>query len=318
MTIGSKINTNFPIPGVDQSSKGFRDNFSIIKQELEDIQSKNIQLVGSLISDPVQIGNSQSDIIIPVVVNLANVQASGSNTSVQYNLNNSITGSQIYYNNGKVGINTNSPVAELTVIGNIIVSSTTQTTSMQLGSNLNILTSNVSTNVNINNTTAISINNSNLFVGIGTSPVAVLDVWSNTNDIAIIRGSKNNSDNAIRFTTDQTNSSIGLALEQQAANKVGGIRIDQLGNVSIHVNENTGADLSNSSRVINILPNYNVGIGSMSPTNKLDVEGNVHISGVLTVGSTPIITGSRASGGALSNLLAALSSMGLIINNTTT
>ena len=34
----SNVNPNFPVPGIDQSSKGFRDNFSIIKEEIETLQ----------------------------------------------------------------------------------------------------------------------------------------------------------------------------------------------------------------------------------------------------------------------------------------
>lgn len=124
MVVSSKINPNFPIPGIDQSSRGFRDNFATIKEEIENIQAKNIQLIGSLMSDPIQVGSTASDIVIPVVVNLANVQAAGSNLSVQYNFNNLITGSEMYYNAGKVGINTNSPLVELDVQGNASVSGT--------------------------------------------------------------------------------------------------------------------------------------------------------------------------------------------------
>ena len=75
MTVGSKVNPNFPIPGIDQSSRGFRDNFSTIKQELENLQAKRIQLAGSVISDPIEIGNGNQDVIIPVNVNLTNIQA---------------------------------------------------------------------------------------------------------------------------------------------------------------------------------------------------------------------------------------------------
>lgn len=126
MTVGSNINPNFPIPGVDQSSRGFRDNFSIIKQEIENLQSKNIQIVGAMVSDPIEIGNSQSDIVIHV--DAGNIQASGSNLSVQYNLNSVMTGSQMYYNNGRVGINTSTPSQPLHVYGNIQVSNTTVAT----------------------------------------------------------------------------------------------------------------------------------------------------------------------------------------------
>lgn len=73
----SRVNPNFPIPGVDQSSRGFRDNFAITKQELENIQDKQIQLTGDVISIPITIGNDNSDIIIPTRINLSNLAISG-------------------------------------------------------------------------------------------------------------------------------------------------------------------------------------------------------------------------------------------------
>lgn len=52
MVAQSRVNPNFPLPGVDQSSKGFRDNFSVIKSEIEALQGKRIQLVGDVTSSP--------------------------------------------------------------------------------------------------------------------------------------------------------------------------------------------------------------------------------------------------------------------------
>ena len=318
MAVESKINVNFPIPGIDQSSRGFRDNFAIIKNEIEDIQSKKIQLIGSLISDPIEIGSTASDIVIPVNVNLTNVQAAGSNLSVQYNLNNVISGSQIYYNNGKVGINTNIPAYELDVIGNLRVTSSAPETTFIFGSNLSISTKQVFTNVKVDNSNFIVINNANATLGVGTVPVVTCDIFSSTfNNPLIVRSTKDNSDNGIRLTTDQSNATMSVILEQRNANKVGGLRIDQNGNISIHVNESMDANLSNASRVINILPNNNVGIGSMAPTAQLDVQGNAKVSGTLTVGSVPSISGSRGGNAALANLLTALAAIGLIVDNTT-
>lgn len=57
MAVNSRVNPNFPLPGLDQPSKGFRDNFTIIKQEIEAIQGKQIQLVGDVTSAPVQLGD---------------------------------------------------------------------------------------------------------------------------------------------------------------------------------------------------------------------------------------------------------------------
>lgn len=76
MTTGSRVNPNFPIPGIDQSSRGFRDKFAIIEREIEQIQGKHIQLTGVLVSDPMEIGNGTGDVVIQVNVSRANVQAS--------------------------------------------------------------------------------------------------------------------------------------------------------------------------------------------------------------------------------------------------
>jgi len=288
MTVGSKVNPNYPIPGIDQSSRGFRDNFATIKTEIENLQSKNIQLVGSLLSEPVQIGNGVGDIIIPVEVSLTNIQAAGSNLSVQYNFNNLISGSQIYYNNGSVGIGTNVPKQTLDVIGSIRVVSPFSNTYMRLGSNLTINASFATTTFSTNHANALVILNSTRAVGIGSAPQSTFDIWSNTNDMTIIHALLDNQDNTARITTGGLNNTLGLAFEQTNTNRVGGMRMDQNGNISLHAGEDAFANLSNTSRVINILPNHNVGIGSTDPQNTLDVAGNASVSGTLTAGNIVI------------------------------
>ena len=318
MTIGSRVNPNFPIPGIDQSSRGFRDNFAIIKREIEQIQGKHIQLTGALVSDPVEIGNGTGDVVIPVNVNLANVQAAGGNLSVQYNFNNRITGSEMYYDSGKVGIGTNRPEHELVVIGNVRIQSASPVTVFELGANVRVNASAAWTTVAVDNSNLIIIDNTTGNVGIATStPMARIDVQSTDGQVARFGSTANNSDNGVRFTTDQVNSTMGLVMEQRSANQVGGLRLDQNGNLSLHVGESMDANLSNASRVINILPNNNVGIGSMAPRNQLDVQGNAYVSGSLSVGTTPTISGSRGANAALASLLTALQAMGLIVDNTT-
>ena len=67
MVAYSQVNPNFPIPGIDQSSRGFRDNFSAIKTELENIQGKTITLVGD-VSGNALIDSGGLDIIIETTV----------------------------------------------------------------------------------------------------------------------------------------------------------------------------------------------------------------------------------------------------------
>jgi hypothetical protein len=64
MAVISKVNPNFPAPGIDQSSKGFRDNFTIIKTEIEALQGKTIQLAGAITSTPVMLDSGTSGITI--------------------------------------------------------------------------------------------------------------------------------------------------------------------------------------------------------------------------------------------------------------
>ena len=131
MTVGSRINPNFPIPGIDQSSRGFRDNFGITKQEIENLQGKRIQLSGSLISSPVQIGNGNADVVIPVTVDLSAVPAAPPAHSLQYNNGGHLGGSNVFYNSGNVGVNTSTPNHPLDIIGstgvtgNIYISNST-------------------------------------------------------------------------------------------------------------------------------------------------------------------------------------------------
>ena len=100
----SRVNPNFPIPGIDQSSRGFRDNFSTIKTEIESLQSKHITLTGAIQGNAlVDSGN------IDIVLNTTNISAMGSNLAVQYNLNGMLMGgSSFAFNpiNGFVGIGT--------------------------------------------------------------------------------------------------------------------------------------------------------------------------------------------------------------------
>lgn len=67
MAVISRVNPNFPVPGIDQSSKGFRDNFATIKTEIENLQAKEILLTGDVIAGPILLDSGTSPVIIPTV-----------------------------------------------------------------------------------------------------------------------------------------------------------------------------------------------------------------------------------------------------------
>jgi hypothetical protein len=64
MPVISKVNPNFPLPGIDQSTKGFRDNFAITKTEIENLQSKTIQLVGAITSTATILDSGTAPVVI--------------------------------------------------------------------------------------------------------------------------------------------------------------------------------------------------------------------------------------------------------------
>jgi len=74
MTVGSNVNPNYPIPGISQSGKGFRDNFSTIKQEIENLQGKTIQLTGDATSSATLIDSGSNSVVIGVTVAGKNTQ----------------------------------------------------------------------------------------------------------------------------------------------------------------------------------------------------------------------------------------------------
>ena len=67
MAVLSRVNPNYPIPGIDQSSKGFRDNFATIKGEIENLQGKTITLVGAITGGPVMIDSGPDPITLVTV-----------------------------------------------------------------------------------------------------------------------------------------------------------------------------------------------------------------------------------------------------------
>lgn len=91
MAVTSRVNPNFPLPGVDQSSKGFRDNFTIIKSEIEALQGKRIQLVGDVSGGPTILDSGTGIVVIPTqgkihVQNFTVADLSGGSLTVTHDL----------------------------------------------------------------------------------------------------------------------------------------------------------------------------------------------------------------------------------------
>ena len=306
MAVVSRINPNFPIPGIDQSSKGFRDNFSTIKSEIEALQGKSIVLTGDVQTTAALIDSGSGDIVIDCTVAVANIAAGGSNLSVQYNIDGVLTGNSNFVyqpSNGNLAIGTNQVnEVKLNVNGTakfkerVII----ETKPSDLVTNpgltirggapnwglLDISTNNSSVNFNsvsavgysfkIDDGNVAHISNQGLFVGVGTTSwqaSRMLDVKSYEPDIALFQGLEDFVDHGIRLTTDQDYSSIGVILEHRVANAVGGIRIDNQGNVSIHSGESMNAQLSTASARLLVTPIGQVGIGTNFPRAQLDVNG---------------------------------------------
>lgn len=100
MSVNSRVNPNFPLPGLDQSSKGFRDNFNIIKQEIEALQTKQIQITGDVQGGPVQLGSGNS--VVQIVTQTKIYRRSFQSTDVlageiiiTHNLGNKIVIAQV-------------------------------------------------------------------------------------------------------------------------------------------------------------------------------------------------------------------------------
>lgn len=139
----------------------------------------------------------------------------------------------------------------------------------------------------------------NLVCGIGTAGVSIgmgttaptrqLDVASAGSDIARFYGSQNYSDNGVRITTDQSNSTAGVILEQRFADSVGGLRIDQSGNISIHAGASMDSQLSTATARLTILPLGMTGLGTTNPQNNLHVVGGIRTTGYSDFDPTPTV-----------------------------
>lgn len=292
MVAVSRVNPNFPIPGIDQSSRGFRDNFSTIKSELEAIQGKSVVLTGDVTGSAL-IDSGGSDIVLTCSVATGNIVAGGGNLSIQYNYQGITSGHPNFVydpNQGYVGIGTSQPLVLLDIYGDATVRSNLIVTNNNVGFgemefsaayqavriNSNSNGNNYPILLELDGQVVANISGDGMAIGYGVGfAQCSLDVYTDTADIAHLYTSSNDSDNGVRLITDQSNASMGLMLDHVYANSMGGIRIDNTGKISIHAGESSGAQLSSSSAKITVLTTGRVGIGISTPENNLHVAGGV-------------------------------------------
>jgi len=315
MAVGSNVNPNYPIPGIDQSSKGFRDNFSTIKTEIENLQAKNIVLQGDATGNAI-IDSGTGAVVINTVVAVANAAAGGINYSVQYNAQGVIKGdSNVLYdydtntlivdvafpdtgysldaNSTKIhnllAIQGDDAPAVLSITGGDAtyptVSLSSETNSGVGQANLNIANADTVTadtlNIQFNAVNAAQFNANGMAVGAvyqaaAGGPSGYLEVYADGQpDIANFYTTYPNSDNGVRLQTADANSTVGVVLQQTNADAVAGIRIGQTGNLTLHTGLNNGADLDDSSTVVLVDQSGRMGVGINRPEFRLDIDGGL-------------------------------------------
>jgi len=300
MAVGSNVNPNYPIPGIDQSSKGFRDNFSAIKVEIENLQGKNIVLQGDATGNAI-IDGGTGDVVINTVVSVANIAAASPDRAVQFNnagtldgslyltwdaLDTLVVGSQtpdVYYwaDLGETKVHNELLIQGSTISSTLTIAALDPNTPLMLiaaGTN----SANISVDPGVltfSNDGGITAQLSSQGLSIGDSAPAAsnrLEIYESVqSNIALIQSTLDSSDNTVRLETVPSNSTIGIALQQTAADAVVGIRVGQTGNFTIHTGLNNGAWLSDSSQVVTVDPSGQMGIGITSPQFRLDVDGGM-------------------------------------------
>jgi len=331
MAVGSNVNPNYPIPGIDQSSRGFRDNFSTIKTEIENLQAKNIILQGDATGNAI-IDSGSGAVIINTVVAVANATAGGVNFAVQYNDMGLVSGdSNLLYdfntqtlivdvaspdtgysldsNTAKIhnllAIQGDSQPAVLSITGGDdtypTVSISSQTNSGVGQANLNVANADSTTvdtlNIQFNGMNAAQFNANGLAVGAvylaaAGGPLGYLEAWADGQaDIANFYSVYADSDNGVRLQTADANSTVGVVLQQTNADAVAGIRIGQTGNLTLHTGLNNDADLDDSSIVVLVDQSGRMGIGINEPQCRLDVDGGMQWNLPNSANAAPVATG---------------------------
>ena len=314
MAVGSNVNPNYPIPGIDQSSKGFRDNFSTIKVEIENLQSKQIELTGDATGNA-YIGNGSGEVVINTKIINSNTTAGGTNRTVQYNHAGTLAGDAEFYwdaanvlvigtqipDSGYMLDSQSAKIHQLLTVqgdgGQAVLSiaggdsnypAVSLTSAMNSGvgqANLNVANADATTidtlNIQFNGVNAAQFNANGMAVGAvylaaAGGPTSYLEVYADGQaDIANYLSTYENSDNGIRVATSNENSTVGIVLQQDAADSVAGIRIGRYGNLSLHTGLNNGANLDDSSIVVLVDTSGRMGVGITAPQQRLDVDGSI-------------------------------------------
>lgn len=308
MAIGSNVNPNYPIPGLDQSSKGFRDNFATIKKELEDLQGTGIQLTGALVSDVYYIGTTQS-LAINTDLDITHIPLPAPYNAIQYNKNGILTGNgNLVFDssNISVGLGTTLPnisygidsTKPIRATGNVVINQTEPAAGANLiisTSNTIVMFSNYDNRVEIGTESNIALDiitnsESRMFIdysgniGLNTrQPSATLHVVSYQPQLAKFYTPVSNFHNMFRVSTGGTNSTVSVGVENILGNTLGGMRMHQNGTLSLHTGEQAASYLSTNTVKFAITKTGLVGIGILFPTYKLEVNGTFKSYGIYDV-----------------------------------